>query len=75
MVETANYCHKVMPFRHKNAGAMYQRLMERILKPMLGRNVEAYVDDKVVTFEEPQRHIADLEELFRMIGKHNLKLK
>jgi len=37
-----------MPFGLKNAGATYQRLMDRVLAPMIGRNVQAYVDDMVV---------------------------
>jgi len=44
MIEAANYCYKVIPFSLKNVGATYRRLMEKILLPMLGRNVQAYVD-------------------------------
>ena len=44
MTERSCYCYKVMPFGLKNAGATYQRLMDRVLAPMLGRNVQAYVD-------------------------------
>ena len=39
MTDTCSYCYKVMPFGLKNAGATYQRLMDKILAPMLGRNV------------------------------------
>jgi len=74
MAEFASYCYKVMPFGLKNVGATYQRLMSRILTPMLGRNVQAYVDDMVVTSERKDQHIADLEELFATIVKYNLKL-
>jgi len=74
MTETCSYCYKVMPFGLKNAGATYQRLMDRILTPMLGRNVQAYVDDMVVTSQERGRHTADLEELFATIAKYRLKL-
>jgi len=63
-----------MPFGLKNAGATYQRLMDRVLAPMLGRNVHAYVDDMVVTSQERGRHTADLEELFATIAKYRLKL-
>jgi len=45
MTERSCYCYKVMPFGLKNAGATYQRLMDKVL----GRNVQAYVDDMVVT--------------------------
>jgi len=48
--------------------------MDKILAPMIGRNVQTYVDDMVVTSEEKDQHIADLEELFTTIAKYNLKL-
>jgi len=46
----ANYFYKVMSFGLKNAGATYQRLMDKIFKGMIGRSVEVYVDDIVVKF-------------------------
>ncbi|XP_068486868.1 uncharacterized protein [Phaseolus vulgaris] len=48
--------------------------MDKVLAPMLGRNVHAYVDDMVVTSQERGRHPADLEELFATIAKYRLKL-
>jgi len=63
MTETCSYYYKVMPFGLKNAGATYQRLMDKVLAPMLGRNVYAYVDDMVVASREGMQHVADLEEL------------
>ena len=74
MMETCSYCYKVMPFGLKNAGATYQRLMDKVLAPMLGRNVQAYVDDMVVASHDRRRHTADLEELFVTISKYRLKL-
>jgi len=70
----ANFCYKVMPFGLKNAGATYQRMMDKILQPMLGRNVEAYVDDMVVTSAGNGTHALDLQELFDTINKYQLKL-
>jgi len=74
MTELAIYCYKVMPFGLKNVGATSQRLMEMILTPMIGRNVQAYVDDMVITSVEKDQRVANLEELFTTIAKYNLKL-
>ena len=74
MTETCSYCYKVMPFGLKNAGATYQRLMDKVLAPMLGRNVYAYEDDMVVASQNRGQHMADLEELFNTISKYRLKL-
>ena len=74
MTETNSYCYKVMPFSLKNAGVTYQRLMDKVLAPMLGRNVYAYVDDMVVASGDKAQHVEDLEELFATISKYRLKL-
>ena len=74
MMKVSNYCYKVMPFRLKNASATYQRLMDRILTPMIGGNVQAYVDNMVVTLKEKDQHVIDLEELFTTITKYDMKL-
>jgi len=74
MTEMSCYCYTVMPFGLKNAGATYQRLMDRVLEPMIGRNVQAYVDDMVVISQMRDQHVTDLEELFATIAKYRLKL-
>ena len=74
MTELSCYCYKVMLFRLKNAGATCQRLMDRVLAPMIRRNVKAYVDDMVVTSQVKDQHVVDLEELFTTIAKYRLKL-
>jgi len=74
MIELSSYRYKVTPFSLKNAGATNQRLMDRILALMIGRNVHVYVDDMLVTSEENDQHVADLEELLSTIAKYNLKL-
>ena len=42
------FCYKVMPFGLKNAGATYQRLMNKMFAQQIGRNVQVYVDDMLV---------------------------
>ena len=36
------FCYKVMPFRLKNVGATYERLVNHMFRPQIGRNVEVY---------------------------------
>ena len=37
-----------MPFRLKNVGATYQRLMNKMFAYQIGRNIQVYVDDMLV---------------------------
>ena len=71
---TANYCYKVMPFGLKNAGATYQRLMDKVFKKQIGKNMEVYVDDMIVKSREVEKHLEDLEEVFALIRKYNIRL-
>ena len=48
--------------------------MDKVLAPMLGKNVQVYVDDMVVTSLENSRHVTDLEELFTTRVRYKLKL-
>ena len=54
------FCYKVMPFRLKNAGATYQRLMNKMFTHQLGRNVQVYVDDMLVKSLRETDHLNDL---------------
>ena len=42
------YCYRVMTFGLRNAGATYQRCMQKCLHSQLGKNVQVYVDDIVI---------------------------
>ena len=57
MTDKANYCYTVMPFRQKNAGATYQRMMNRVFEDQIGKNVEVYIDDMIVKSKQPEDHI------------------
>ena len=58
------YCYKVMPFGLKNAGATYQRLVNRMFNKQIGRNMEVYVDDMLVKSKEELAHLDVLKEMF-----------
>src|SRR5256886_3018603 len=48
ITDSGTYCYKVMPFGLKNAGATYQRLVNKLLKEQIGKNIEVCVDDMLV---------------------------
>ena len=69
-----NYHYKVMPFGLKNAGSTYQRMMTKMFKPHLGKNVEVYIDDMVVKSKLVFKHLADLTSIFEILREHKLRL-
>ncbi|RDX63123.1 hypothetical protein CR513_58484, partial [Mucuna pruriens] len=67
-------CYKVMSFGLKNAGATYQRLMDKIFLGLMGKDVEVYMDDMVVKSDKGEDHCKALEQVFEMLRKHQLRL-
>jgi hypothetical protein len=53
-----------MPFGLKNAGATYQRMMQNFLGNQIGRNIQVYIDDVVITTRKEESLIMDLRETF-----------
>ena len=58
------FCYKVMHFGLKNVGATYQRLVNHMFRPQIGRNVEVYVDDMLVKSVDEEKHLEDLKKTF-----------
>ena len=69
-----NYHYKVMPFDLKNAGSTYQRMMTRMFKSQLGKNIEIYIDDMVVKSKMVSDHLGDLGIIFEILRKYKLRL-
>ena len=63
-----------MPFRLKNAGFTYQRMMTRMFKPKLSKNIEVYIDDMVVKSKVVSEHVGDIGDIFEILRKHKLCL-
>ena len=68
------FCYKVMSFGLKNAGATYQRLMNKMYAHQIGRNVQVYVDDMLVKSLRENDHLDDLQETFDTLRSYNMKL-
>jgi len=74
MTVDSNYYYEVMSFGLKNGRATYQCLMDKIFRVLIGRCVEVYVDDIAVKFESFNRHVEDLEVVFKALRKANMRL-
>uniref|UniRef100_A0A2N9G172 Integrase catalytic domain-containing protein n=1 Tax=Fagus sylvatica TaxID=28930 RepID=A0A2N9G172_FAGSY len=68
------FCYKAMPFGLKNAGATYQRLVNKMFHNQIGRKVEVYVDNMLIKSKENEDHLADLKETFQSLRAYNMKL-
>ena len=68
------YCFRVMPFGLKNAGATYQRLVNRMFQKQIGASMEVYIDDMLVKSTTAELHIAHLSEAFQILIEYNMKL-
>ncbi|KAK1648170.1 hypothetical protein QYE76_065975 [Lolium multiflorum] len=68
------FCYRTMPFGLKNAGATYQRMMQKCLATQIGKNVQVYIDDVVITTKKGSTLIEDLKETFDNLDKFCLKL-
>ena len=68
------YCYKVMPFGLKNAGATYQRLVNKMFNKKIGSNMEVYMDDMLVKIKEELTYLNDLRETFATLKQYQMKL-
>ncbi|GAU38581.1 hypothetical protein TSUD_322580 [Trifolium subterraneum] len=74
MSNTCNYFYNVMPFGLKNAGATYQRLMDRVFAEQIRKNLKVYIDDMVVKTEEVGEHDKDLADILKSVRMYNMRL-
>ena len=68
------YCYQVMPFGLKNAGATYQRLVNKMFQKQIGASMEVYIDDMLVKSVKAKLHVAHLVESFQVLKNYDLKL-
>ncbi|XP_071906208.1 uncharacterized protein [Coffea arabica] len=74
ITEDGTYCYVTMPFGLKNAGATYQRLVNKLFKNQIGRNLEVYVDDMLVKSRTQEQFISDLREIFEVLRSSRMRL-
>ena len=75
MTESGNYYYNVIPFGLRNAGATYQRMMNKVYdKKLLGDILEVYMDDMIFKSHQEIDHVAHLKRVFEQTRKYNMRL-
>ena len=69
------FCFNTMPFGLKDAGTIYQRMIQTCLETQIGKIVEADADDVVIKTRHVESLIDDLRLTFDILrlydNKHN----
>ena len=68
------YYYKVMPFRLKNATAIYQRLMNKVFAKHMETLMEVYIDDMLVKMKAEEEILLNLEVVFGCLRRHRMSL-
>ncbi|KAL0420705.1 UNVERIFIED_CONTAM: hypothetical protein Slati_3093400 [Sesamum latifolium] len=68
------FCYVARLFGLKNAGATYQKLVDKIFRSQIGRNIEVYVDDMLVKSKKGSRSCQGLGRDLLSLRKYKLKL-
>jgi len=69
-----NYNFNVMPFGLTNAPASFQREMNRILMPLIGKCLFVYMDDILVYSSSFEQHLKDLKSVFSIFREFNFSI-
>ena len=64
-----------MTFGFINAPATFQSLINRVLQPLLGKGVLAYIDDIIIYSKTKEEHYELLEKVCALLREHQLYAK
>ena len=69
------YHFRVLPFGLCNAPATFQRVMNKVFAPVIGKFVVIYMDDILVYSKTPEEHVLHLREVFKLLRDAKLYVK
>lgn len=74
-VEGGHFEYVRMPFGLKNAPATFQRVMDSVLKGLVGKIYLVYLDDIIIFSPSLQEHISNLKTVFQRLREANFKVQ
>ncbi|XP_049316307.1 retrovirus-related Pol polyprotein from transposon opus isoform X1 [Bactrocera dorsalis] len=63
-----------LPFGLKNAPSIFQRMINDVLKTLIGKACYVYIDDIIIMGKTKEEHLRNIEEVFMLLHKSNLKV-
>ena len=68
------FCFNTMPFGLKNAGTTYQRMIQTCLENLIGKTIEAYVDNVVIKTKNVNQLMNGLRLTFKNLRAYDIRL-
>lgn len=63
-----------LPFGLKNAPSIFQRMINDVLKPLIGKCCYVYINDIIIIGENREKHLQNLEDVFSLLQKAKLRV-
>jgi hypothetical protein len=63
------------PMGLKNSGATFQRMMDKVLAPIIGKICHVYQDDIIIFSKTAQQHKQDILTVVELLREAQLKIK
>ncbi|GFV00959.1 retrovirus-related Pol polyprotein from transposon opus [Trichonephila clavipes] len=74
VTKNGTYAFRRMPFRLSGAAPNFQKEIDVILKPVIGKFVNVYMDDVIISSPSFTQHVEHLKEVFRLLHEAGLRL-
>ncbi|GFV75323.1 retrovirus-related Pol polyprotein from transposon 297 [Trichonephila clavipes] len=74
VTKNGTYAFRRMPFGLSGAAPNFQKAIDIILKPVIGKFVSVYMDDVIISSPSFTQHVEHLKEVFRLLHEAGLAL-
>ncbi|GFY26763.1 retrovirus-related Pol polyprotein from transposon 297 [Trichonephila clavipes] len=74
VTKNCTYAFRRMPFGLSGAAPNFQKAIDIILKPVIGKFVNVYMDDVIISSPSFTQHVKHLKEVFRLLHEAGLTL-
>ncbi|GFV00375.1 retrovirus-related Pol polyprotein from transposon 297 [Trichonephila clavipes] len=74
VTKNGTYAFRRMPFGLSGAAPNFQKAIDKILKPVIGKFVNVYMDELIISSPSFTQHVEHLKEVFRLLHEVVLTL-